>query len=137
LRRRSRGIGDGVAIDANVRGVHVMSGIIGVLQFAVDGLAQQQQAIGNNLANSETPGYSAQQVNFQSSLQQAMDSQTGGTAQVTVTGTGAAPATDGNNVDTGQELVAAEQTTLQYQTMVEMLNAQFQLVQGATGGSFQ
>lgn len=114
-----------------------MSGIIGVLQFAVDGLAQQQQAIANNLANSETPGYSAQQVNFQSSLRQALASASGGTARVAVSGTGATPATDGNNVDTGQQLVAAEQTTLQYQTMVDMLNAQFQLVQGATGGSFQ
>jgi len=114
-----------------------MSGIVGVLQFAVDGLAQQQQAIADNLANSQTPGYIGQQVNFESSLQQAMESPAGGTASVSMSSTPGLPATDGNNVDTGQQLVAAEQTTLQYQTMVEMLNAQFMLVQGAAGGSFQ
>ena len=114
-----------------------MSGITGVLQFAVDGLAQQQQTSANNLANTQTPGYIAQQVNFQSSLQQALGSPAGGTAQVSVSSTTAPPATDGNNVDTSQQLVAAEKTTLEYQTMVDMLNAQFRLVQGATGGSFQ
>jgi flagellar basal-body rod protein FlgB len=115
----------------------VMSGIIGVLQFAVDGLAQQQQTIANNLANTETPGFTAQDVSFQSSLRQAIDSPNGGTAQVTVSADPAPPATDGNNVNTASQLVAAEQTQLQYQTMVEMLNAQFRLVQGAAGGSFQ
>ena len=41
-----------------------MNGIINVLQYAVDGVAQQQQATANNLANSETPGYTAQDVDF-------------------------------------------------------------------------
>lgn len=114
-----------------------MSGIVGVLQFAVDGLAQQQQAIADNLANSATPGYIGQQVTFQSSLAQAIASPVGGSAEVSMSSTPGAPGTDGNNVDIGQQLVAAEQTTLQYQTMVEMLNAQFRLIQGASGGSFQ
>lgn len=114
-----------------------MSGIVDVLHFAVDGLTQQQKAIANNLANAETPGFTAQDVNFQSSLQQALRSNTGGTASVTVTPDPALPATDGNNVDTGHQLVSAEQNTLQYQATVELLNAQFRLVQGAAGGSFQ
>ena len=46
------------------------------------------------------------------------------------------PATNGNNVDTGTQLVDAQEETLQYQTMVEMLNAQFRLISGAAGGSF-
>ena len=116
-----------------------MDGIIGVLQFAVDGLTQQQQAIGNNLANSETPGYTAQDVNFEQSLQQALNASPTGpaqTASVTVTPDPAAPATDGNNVNTGNQLVAAQEATMHYQATIEMLNAQFELVQGATGGSF-
>ena len=113
-----------------------MSGIIDILHFAVDGLTQQQQAIANNLANAQTPGYIAQDVNFQGSLQQALQSTSGGTASVTVTPDPATPATDGNNVSTSTQLVAAEQNTLQYQSTVELLNAQFRLVQGAAGGSF-
>lgn len=113
-----------------------MDGITDVLQFAVDGLSTQQQVVADNLANTETPGFTAQQVNFQSSLQQALDSPDGGNASVSVTDSSALPASNGNNVDTGQQLVDATQTTLQYQTMVDLLNAQFRLVQGAAGGSF-
>ena len=114
-----------------------MDQILGVLQFAVDGLSQRQQVTADNLANVDTPGYTAQEVGFESSLQQAMASPDGGQATVTVSADPTAPGTNGNNVDTGSQLVSAEQTTLQYQTMVEMLNAQYRLIQGAAGGSFQ
>ena len=113
-----------------------MDGIVNVLQFAVDGVAQQQQATANNLANSETPGFTAQDVDFQTSLQQALEGPGGGTARVAVSADPAEAATDGNNVDTATQLVAAQKETLQYQTMVDMLNAQFRLISGAAGGSF-
>ncbi len=114
-----------------------MSGIVDILHYAVDGLTQQQQAIANNLANSETPGFTATDVNFQTSLSQALSSTGGGTASVQVAPDPAAPASNGNNVDTGNQMIGAEQNTLQYQATVELLNAQFRLVQGAAGGSFQ
>lgn len=114
-----------------------MDGVLGILRFAVDGLSQQQQAVANNLANADTPGFTAQSVDFQSSLQQAIDSPNGGTATVSVTPSTDPAGPNGNNVDTANQMVQAEQTTLQYQTMVEMLNAQFRLIQGAAGGSFQ
>ena len=113
-----------------------MDGIVNVLQYAVDGVGQQQQATANNLANSETPGFTAQDVDFETSLQKALASTTGGTASTVVSADPAAAATNGNNVDTGTQLVNAQKETLQYQTVVEMLNAQFRLVSGATGGSF-
>jgi flagellar basal-body rod protein FlgB len=113
-----------------------MDGIVDVLQYAVDGVNQQQQATANNLANSETPGFTAQDVDFATSLQQAIESPDGGTANVVVSADPATPATNGNNVDTGNQLVDAQQETLQYQTTVDMLNAQFRLVSGAAGGSF-
>ena len=114
-----------------------MSGIVDVLQFAVNGLSQQQQAIANNLANSETPGFTATDVDFQTSLAQALSSGGDASATVNVTPDASAPATNGNNVDTGNQLVAAQQNTLQYQATVDLLNAQFRLVQGAAGGSWQ
>ncbi|HMD45958.1 MAG TPA: flagellar basal body rod protein FlgB [Acidimicrobiales bacterium] len=111
-------------------------GIVDVLQFAIDGLSQRQDAVANNLANANTPGYTANEVSFESSLNQAL-STPDGTAQVTTTKSTNAPGTDGNNVDLSGELVAAQQTTLQYQTMTDLINAQFRLIQGAAGGSFQ
>lgn len=113
-----------------------MSGIVDVLTFAMNGLTDQQQAIANNLANSETPGFTATDVDFQQSLAQALDDQGGGTATITTSADPAVAATDGNNVDTGTQIVDAEKNTLQYQATSELLNAQFLLVQGAAGGSF-
>lgn len=115
-----------------------MSGsIVDVLQFAIDGLTTQQNAVANNLANAQTPGFIATDVSFEQSLGQALASSGQATAQVTVAPSAAPPATDGNNVDMANQLVAAETTSLKYQTMSELLNAQFMLVQGAAGGSFQ
>lgn len=112
-------------------------GIVGVLKFAVDSLSLAQQTTASNIANQQTPGYQAQEVSFEQSLQQAMASPGGGQAVAKVYGSPAAPGTNGNNVDLATELTGADQETMQYQTMVELLNAQFRLVQGAAGGSFQ
>ena len=107
------------------------------LQFAVDGLTLRQQVTADNLSNTDTPGFTAGQVDFESGLQRALTSPvpTGATAAVTPS---TAPAqANGNNVDMGQELVTAEETTLRYQTMVDALNTKFRILRGSIGGSFQ
>ena len=40
-------------------------------------------------------------------------------------------------LDLASELVSAETATLQFQTVSESLNAQFRLIAGSAGGSFQ
>lgn len=113
------------------------SGIIGVLQFAINGITDQQNAQANNIANEATPGYTANEVSFAQSLQQALATNGPATATETSAPSGAPPSTDGNNVNLGAEMVAAEQDTLHYQSVSESLNAQFRLIQGVAGGSFQ
>lgn len=114
-----------------------MSGqIVNILQFALDGVAQQQAAIANNLANAQTPGYTDTEVSFQQSLANAMASPGTATATVSQVASPAPPASDGNNVSLTNELVKAQQSTLQYQVLTDAVNAQFRLVQGVTGGSF-
>jgi flagellar basal-body rod protein FlgB len=108
--------------------------VVDILQFALDGVTQQQAAIANNLANVDTPGYTAEDVSFQQSLEEALAH--GGTASITESASGALAATDGNDVSLTTELVDAQESTLQYQAITDSLNAQFRLVQGATGGSF-
>jgi flagellar basal-body rod protein FlgB len=109
-------------------------GIIGILQFAIDATSERQRAIADNLANAQTPGYTAKDVNFEQSLASAINH--GGSASVTDTYSAAPPATDGNNVDLTTQIVAAQSSTLQYQMLTDYLNAQFLLVQGAAGGPF-
>lgn len=108
--------------------------VVNILQFALDGVSQQQAAIAGNVANAQTPGYTAEDVSFQQSLERALAD--GGTATITESPSNAAPATDGNNVDLTTQLVEAQESTLQYQQITDSLNSQFRLVQGAAGGSF-
>ena len=107
---------------------------IGILQFALDSIVEQQQTIANNIANEDTPGYQADQVTFASSLSNALAN--GGEATAQSVPEGLSSGTNGNNVSVADELLAAEKATLQFQTVSESLNAQFRLVAGAAGGSF-
>lgn len=111
-------------------------GILGVLSFAIDGVTEQQNAVANNIANDQTPNFTDTEVNFQQSLQQAIDAPGPATASITVDPSSAAPASNGNNVDLNTELVESEKAVLQYQTISESLNAQFRLISGASGGSY-
>jgi len=113
------------------------SGVVGILQFAIDGITDQQNAVANNIANEATPDYSDTEVSFEQSLQQALAAGGPAMAQVSTAPSTAPAATNGNNVDIGNEMVEAEQDALHYQAVSDSLNAQFRLVQGAAGGSFQ
>ena len=113
------------------------TGIVNVLQFAIDGVAAQQNATANNLANSQTPNFAASEVSFQQSLQAALGGTGAQSAQITSTPSATAMASDGNNVDIGHELIDAEDETLQYSALSESINGQFRLISGASGGSFQ
>jgi flagellar basal body rod protein FlgB len=108
--------------------------IFGILQFALDGVTAAQRQVADNLANAQTPGYTDHEVSFAASLEQALTH--GGTAQVTDDPSPRPPASDGNNVSVTTELVEAQETTLDYQVLTSSFNAQFRLIQGASGGSF-
>ncbi len=114
-----------------------MSDIMQVLGLALQGMTQRQQAIADNLSNVDTPGYTAQQVHFQSSLESALNGSGTQSASITESASPQLPASNGNNVDVGSQMVDAAQATMQYQALVDMFNAQYRLVQGAAGGSFQ
>lgn len=114
-----------------------MSGnVIGILQFAIDGVTAQQNAVANNIANVSTPGYTDTEVSFESSLANALATPGRATAQITSASSLAAPASNGNNVRLSDELTKAQADTLHYQTISDSLNAQFRLIQGASGGSY-
>lgn len=112
-------------------------GIVDVLQFALDGVTQQTDATANNLANANTPDYTASDVNFQQSLEAAITAPGSATATVSTTPSSAPAGTDGNNVDLATELASSEQDALEYQQLSESLNSQFRLIRGVVGGGWQ
>ena len=102
---------------------------IGILQFALDAIVNQQQVIANNIANQDTPGYQASQVTFQSSLAAAL--QQGGTAAVSTTAEGLPSGTNGNNVSIATEMTLLQENSLENQTVDNALSAQFTILSAA------
>ncbi len=101
---------------------------------ALQGLTAQQQATAQNIANIDTPGYKAQDVNFEDSLSAAVAAGNPSAMQMTVSTSTAAGDSTGNNVDLATETTDAQKTTLAYQTMIQAMNAKFQLLSTAISG---
>lgn len=102
---------------------------IGILQFALDAVVTQQQVIANNIANQDTPGFQASQVNFQSSLAQAL--QQGGAATASVTPENLPSGTNGNNVSMPVEMTFLQENNLENKTIDNALSSQFALLSAA------
>ncbi|MGH9102023.1 MAG: flagellar basal body rod protein FlgB [Acidimicrobiales bacterium] len=110
---------------------------IGILKYALDGLTLQQQAASSNISNVQTPGYTSEEVDFESSLAKALAQGSGNPTATTLVSPSAAPRnTDGNNVDLSQEMATMQTSTLQYQTLVDALNARFGVMAASESSSF-
>src|ERR1700743_2840480 len=81
------------------------------LQAAIAGLGQRERVTANNIANIETPGFTASQVSFESSRAQAVASGDPAQAAIDVSPTADAAGPNGNNVSLDNELTTATKTT--------------------------
>lgn len=106
------------------------------LGFALDGLTQQQQVLANNISNQDTPDFTATQVDFASSLQAALANPSGGQASITTTASSDPSNAAGNNVNITNQMTAAQQNSLQYQSVVEALTNTFTLQQTSQDANF-
>lgn len=123
-----------------------------MLQKVLDLRAQNQQVIGSNLANAETPGYSAKTLEFEDELRSAMNgkemiqatthpghiplqpttlSQVQGTLSETMDKTGLG---DENSVSVDQEMVKLSENQILYETAVTMLNKKLSLLKYTISG---
>jgi flagellar basal-body rod protein FlgB len=102
---------------------------IGILKFSLDAVVSQQQAIANNIANENTPGYQAQEVNFQSALAQAL--QQGGNASIAQTPEGLPSGINGNNVSIANEMTLLQENTLENKMVDNALSGQFSILSAA------
>lgn len=106
-----------------------MSGILGpvgnLLQGALTGLDLKSQILAQNVANLGTPGYQAQDVQFQTTLAQAL--KTGSVNPVVVPSPGSAR-TDGNSVNLEQTLGVANQVAVAQQGVMNALDTEFKTI---------
>lgn len=104
---------------------------ISTVTAALRGVVTRQHVIADNLANVETPGYTAKQVSFEDSLRAAMSMGAPQDAAIAVVPSDAPANVNGNNVQIDGETMSLEQNGLQYQLMVEALNAKFGILRTA------
>ena len=104
------------------------------LHSMLRGLSARQTAIADNIANVETPGYTAKTVDFETSLREALAS--GGAPDVnpstSLTTDQALP--NGNNVQIGQEMVSLQQTNLSYEMAIQAMTSKFSILRTSISG---
>lgn len=109
----------------------------------LDGLWARQQAISDNIANFETPGYKTKTVSFEDQLraQVARGGTTGERIQniedvqpVTVVAEDEMFRADGNGVDLEQQNIELARTQLNYYYSVDQLSEAFARLKTAIGG---
>ena len=98
------------------------------IQASLDGLAARQRIEATNLANAETPGYTAKTVSFEDSLASAIASGDPATAQISTGVTSAPPNINGNNVSVDTETIHMVDTGLKYQLATQEMNNKFRIL---------
>jgi flagellar basal-body rod protein FlgB len=110
--------------------------VAAALATALDGLSMRQRVAADNIANMDTPGFIASEVDFEGSLSAALadGTMTEGDAGPTVTSSLRAPGVNGNNVDLASETMTAMQATFRYQLLTRAVGDRASLVTTAIGG---
>ena len=129
---------------------------VGVHAAALDVRARRTELIANNLANADTPGFKARDMDFRAAMARAAGEQTTGGVHLTTTQAGhiggaasadataspdlkyrtpLAPALDGNTVDTQLEQAAFAENAVRYQATLTFLNNKFRGLLTAIMGS--
>ena len=104
------------------------------LEKAILGASARQQAITQNLANVDTPGYQRVDVDFHKTLRDAMAS--GDLKGATFSPQRDASATvraDGSTVDADVEAAAQARNGLEYETLVQVSKARVDIIEAAMG----
>jgi flagellar basal-body rod protein FlgB len=120
--------------------------------IALKGLTARQQVISNNVANVDTPGYNAQELDFETTLQQTLDSTSEnvsikktnskhmeGTSSSTyfnktTNREGGTYREDGNNVDISTELIDMSETSIKYQAISQGISSKLLLLKSIAQG---
>jgi flagellar basal-body rod protein FlgB len=103
------------------------------LQASLRGLDARRRAAEDNIANVETPGFTASTVSFEDALRTAVGRGEPLTASANVERSPAAARLNGNNVDIGGELTGLTETALRQQLVVRAMNARYAALRTAIG----
>ena len=119
---------------------------VNVLDKAADASWMRQEAISNNIANVNTPGYKRQDVAFEDSLQEAISNSRYRSIDEKVANlskadlrirsytdsSGFSYRLDGNNVDIDTENAALARNQRKYNALVDSINHEFSVITAVT-----
>ncbi len=135
-----------------MRGIQQFDTTMQLLQKTLDLRAKNQEIIGANIANAETPGYAAQSFSFEKELQSALShsgmrpvatqpnhiplapaslDQVTGTVSVAKDTAGIG---DQNTVSADQEMIKLSQNEILYETAITMLSKKLSQIKYVTNG---
>lgn len=114
---------------------------LGIHQHALEARVKRAEVLANNMANADTPGFKARDMDFQAMMKQAQDSMSGFGMEKTnpghmdtSTGAGNAdllyrvpnqPSVDGNTVDAQAEQTRFMRNAMDYQASFQFLSSKF------------
>jgi flagellar basal-body rod protein FlgB len=119
---------------------------ISVAQRALDGLSYRKEVIAQNVANVDTPGYLAKEVNFETTLKRALESTDSLEQKKTredhmsiddnsqsdfytvQNRPGGSARNDGNDVDIDQELIESTETEIKYQALSQSISKKLSIL---------
>jgi flagellar basal-body rod protein FlgB len=109
----------------------MLDGLTSNLERYMDLLSARQKLVASNIANADTPGYEAQDIDFQfeyASLVKGLQPQT-------IPSPGLKTKTDGNNVDLDRESRMLAENAIRFNVASTLLRDQIKTVQTAIQGS--
>jgi flagellar basal-body rod protein FlgB len=106
--------------------------LLNVAERALDVAAARQTVIAQNMANVDTPGYHARDVNFADELHRLLTSAgSQSAAPVSRVVPGLIERPDGNTVNVDRESLLLAQTQLKFDTAIQVARAEFKRLQMA------
>ena len=112
--------------------------LFGIHGAALEVRSQRMGLLASNIANASTPGFKARDLDFNTALRSAEQSD-GDLSETALTGATryrvpTQPSMDGNTVDLSQEQTAFAENAVQYQTTLSFLNGRINEITRALKG---
>lgn len=103
-----------------------------ILEKILDVASARQKILASNIANAETPGYRAKDINFAQELGRALDGKE--TKPVTFDAPTTMPSKDGNTVNIEIEMGKVAENTMTYETAVQLLGMKIRMIKDVVRG---
>ena len=125
--------------DADTTGMSVTPSQFDLITNLLDATAARQRVTSQNIANVNTPGYKAREVNFEDQLAQALDRPDGSGGAMDLAPEvqfqdGLVERVDGNNVDIDRELGRTQKNALLHNAYARILSTKISAMRSAISG---